>query len=197
MATSATVFFDGKKCSREWGIVLAAARRAGIGFNLNQGRRTIQDQQHFWWIYKTYGRPLAAYPSPNAPHIRFGQANHAVDIGAPQVYAVAAWLRRYGVRPRWTVRGEPWHIELTLGELMSLVARFNKPNPYPLLRLGARGEAVRTLQKLLRHKNVKGATKVDGSFGPATDRCVRRFQQLHKMKADGVVGATTWAKLRA
>lgn len=196
MATSPTMSFDGKKCSREWFLVLSAARGAGVGFHLNQGRRTIQEQQYFYSIYRRYGRPLAAVPSQAAPHIRYGQANHAVDIGAPQVYALAAWLRRHGVKPQWTVRGEPWHIELTMSELLRLAAKFAKAEPYPNLKLGARGEAVKRLQKMLREQRVKDAPSIDGDFGPATVKAVKRFQSSRYLKSDGVVGDATWRALR-
>lgn len=61
----------------------------------------------------------------------------------------------------------------------------------PKLRRGDRGEAVKTLQKLL------GGLTVDGSFGPATDSKVRAFQKAKGLVVDGVVGPKTWAALKA
>lgn len=198
MSSSSTVYFDARKCSQAWYTVLSAARRAGVGFHLNQGRRSIADQWHFWNIYKRYGHPLAAYPSSGAPHIRYGQANHAIDVGTPGVYALAAWMRRYGATPAWTVRGEPWHIELDLGELLHLARRVGGgvSSPYPTLRRGSRGKAVRRLQRMLHHKHVSGAPRVDGHFGLKTKRCVVHFQTKKGLKADGIVGPSTWRALR-
>lgn len=58
----------------------------------------------------------------------------------------------------------------------------------PVLRIGATGQAVRELQELL-------SLRVDGQFGPITDRAVKEFQRDNRLKIDGVVGPKTWAAL--
>jgi cell wall-associated NlpC family hydrolase len=60
----------------------------------------------------------------------------------------------------------------------------------PTLRLGSRGPAVVTLQRLLR-------VRADGAFGRGTRRAVVTFQRASHLTADGVVGARTWRALRA
>ena len=63
----------------------------------------------------------------------------------------------------------------------------------PTLRLGSTGEAVRLLQERLRLHGFLAT--VDGSFGPATEAAVRRFQKSVALGVDGVVGAISWAAL--
>jgi peptidoglycan hydrolase-like protein with peptidoglycan-binding domain len=60
----------------------------------------------------------------------------------------------------------------------------------PTLRVGARGEDVRFLQRKL-------GIRADGIFGPQTERAVRAFQSRHKLTVDGVVGPRTWGRLGA
>ena len=57
-----------------------------------------------------------------------------------------------------------------------------------LLRRGSEGEEVRKLQKLLK-------LRTDGIFGPNTEKAVIRFQMIHDLKVDGVVGNQTWTAL--
>jgi N-acetyl-anhydromuramyl-L-alanine amidase AmpD len=57
-----------------------------------------------------------------------------------------------------------------------------------MLRKGDQGESVRQLQRLL-------GIKIDGGFGPLTDRAVRAFQHAHGLKDDGLVGPQTWQAL--
>jgi len=70
------------------------------------------------------------------------------------------------------------------------------------LENGAKGEQVKTLQRLLKALGYKmtsasGKTEygVDGSFGGATERAVRAFQKAKGLFVDGVVGKNTWSKL--
>ena len=70
----------------------------------------------------------------------------------------------------------------------------------PILRKGSTGEAVKTLQRLLRqlqYVNTDGKTLliVDGHFGSNTEAAVKRWQQKHLNGVDGIVGIKTWNKL--
>ena len=65
--------------------------------------------------------------------------------------------------------------------------------PRPL-RVGMHGAGVRTLQRWLRAAGY--GVGVDGSFGPATQAAVRRFQRDHRLRATGVVGASTARALK-
>jgi hypothetical protein len=63
-----------------------------------------------------------------------------------------------------------------------------------ILRLGATGDDVRTLQIAL-HAFGHYVALIDGDFGPKTETAVREFQAAHALTADGVVGAATWTAL--
>lgn len=65
----------------------------------------------------------------------------------------------------------------------------------PVLRQGARGDAVRRMQGLLL--SVGQTLTIDGHFGPQTDTALRRFQRASNVHggADGVAGRHTWAAL--
>ncbi len=66
--------------------------------------------------------------------------------------------------------------------------------PKRALKLKARREDTRGVQQALKKAGYyKG--KVDGVFGPATAKAVRRFQKANGLKSDGIVGRNTLAKL--
>lgn len=60
----------------------------------------------------------------------------------------------------------------------------------PVLRLGARGNAVALAQELL-------GADITGVFTPAFDAEVRRFQARCRATVDGVIGPNTWARMAA
>ncbi|MEH1127186.1 peptidoglycan-binding domain-containing protein [Micromonospora sp. CPCC 206061] len=69
----------------------------------------------------------------------------------------------------------------------------NELRPWPLVREGDRGQAVRDVQHLLRENRYELA--VDGVFGPLTDGAVRDFQKDRSLVVDGIVGPNTWAAI--
>ncbi len=66
---------------------------------------------------------------------------------------------------------------------------------HPILRVGARGDAVRALQEALAAAGFLAAGSADGIFGPGTLRAVKKFQQSKGLTADGAVGPATWDAL--
>jgi peptidoglycan hydrolase-like protein with peptidoglycan-binding domain len=64
---------------------------------------------------------------------------------------------------------------------------------WPVVKQGAKGETVRTIQLLLNQRGAKVA--VDGDFGKSTTAAVKSFQRANKLAVDGHVGPATWQKL--
>ncbi len=65
---------------------------------------------------------------------------------------------------------------------------------HPVLRIGARGEDVKELQRQLIAAGFDPGP-VDGWFGPKTQAAVRAFQASRGITVDGWVGPQTWGKL--
>ena len=121
--------FQGKRVSRTWKRVLSQARRDGIDFRLNSGRRTLAEQWAFWRNYQRNGWPVAAYPLPTAPHIRVGLPNHAIDVDTfvgDGEQALQRYLQRHGVSVTNPVRGEPWHMDAGLVGLVKFAHRIRR-----------------------------------------------------------------------
>jgi peptidoglycan hydrolase-like protein with peptidoglycan-binding domain len=64
----------------------------------------------------------------------------------------------------------------------------SKPSVNRVVKLGSTGESVKYVQTIL-------GLKVDGQFGPITDRAVRAFQAENGLVVDGIVGPITYAAL--
>lgn len=171
--------FDGKRVSRAWRRVLTEARRQGVQFQLNSGRRTLAEQRR---LYNQNmqgpgrpkpGRPMTAYPDPNAPHIRVGRPDHALDVNAVDggETRLQRWLEKHGARPTNPVPGEAWHMELPAGDLLRLARKFRRAarrrrrtlrktrHPY---RLGWR-----SIRHVCPHLSEKDARRVADALGPA------------------------------
>lgn len=64
----------------------------------------------------------------------------------------------------------------------------------PILKKGDKGQAVRTVQLVLKDRNYSIGS-VDGIFGFKTLNCVKLFQAKKNLKVDGIVGKNTWEAL--
>ncbi len=76
------------------------------------------------------------------------------------------------------------------------MATCNYTSNEPVLRQGDAGYAVRQAQCLLNRSMSGVNLVVDGAFGAATSRAVRRFQDCTSFPVDGVVGPNTWDNLK-
>ena len=69
----------------------------------------------------------------------------------------------------------------------------------PILKKGSKGEAVKTLQRLLNALGFTDATEkalvVDGSFGTATLYALKAYQNAKRLEVDGICGAETWKSI--
>ena len=81
-------------------------------------------------------------------------------------------------------------------------ARFPAFDKFPADRLlkaqspTMKGEDVKKVQAALKEKGYDiGASGIDGSYGPATQRAVMAFQKANGLAADGIVGEKTREKL--
>lgn len=65
------------------------------------------------------------------------------------------------------------------------------------VRTGDKGPDVSRLQTLLNGAGALPPLRVDGSFGPGTEKAVRAFQEAHGLRPDGVAGSRTFRALEA
>ena len=108
----------------------------------------------------------------------------SLSIGGTPVFAVT---------PNQTLSAKPATTSSTSNSQPTATTPASNANPS--LRLGSRGDSVKKLQQYLKdHGFYKGA--INGNFDRATRAAVIAFQQSKKVRADGVVGASTWALMQ-
>jgi hypothetical protein len=164
-----------------------SVRRYGVTLRATSGRvayRTYAEQQYFWNLYLSGNGNLAARP---------GTSNHGlgttIDFATPQMRAIVDKIgAKYGFAKRWSdAPSEWWHIKCVPSKATY--------KPFKVLKYRSQGSRVKWIQRRLRARGFK-SVKVNGFFGEATVSAVKRFQKAKKMSPNGIVGPTTWEKLR-
>jgi len=67
----------------------------------------------------------------------------------------------------------------------------------PILRFGSSGEAVATVEEILRISKQYGG-KIDGEFSTLTEKAVGAFQKNFRIEVDGIVSqetSTAWSQI--
>lgn len=174
--------------------------------DLNEGRRTMAEQQHFF----DNQPPLAAKPSKNAPHIWEDRADHALDVNSRNGAArrLAAFYESQGVDVVFNVPGEDWHFQPTSEQqLLDAADRIRKQWDREVLKRGEKEKRVKFLKHQLHFihdANGKsyyrdGQGKPTGGWGEHFSddlaASVMKFQRQHGLKPDGEVGPATDKKI--
>jgi hypothetical protein len=175
---------DGEIVSAEWKVALDDMRADGVAFNVNEGKRTFERQ---WELVRQLGvwsssNPTgAALPSHQAPHIRTGRFDHAIDFSNDP--AVFAWLTGKDLSPARTVPGESWHIEIPANRLAAY-AREHGVKPSPTRFLGkVRRVAADTLlhrRRMRKAARLSGRKSDERRWDRLAGRSYRRVKQLSK-----------------
>ena len=159
------------------------------GRTLRSGSSGSAVEQLQFWL-NTISQYVSSIPSVTVDG-RFGSGTAA---------AVRAFQRRYGLTVDGVVGENTWNA--VYAQFFSIQSDNGTPNAYPgtPLREGASGQNVRLVQFWLKiARTVYTALNnptVDGKFGPSTRRAVAAFQRYFGLTDDGVVGRSTWNKLR-
>lgn len=190
-------------------VICSEAIRRGIiqPDDLNEGRRTMPEQQHFW----DNQPPLAAKPNPNAPHIWEDRANHAIDSnsfnGASR--RLANFYEHMGVDVVFNVPGENWHFQPTSeSQLINAAERILRERDRLVSKVGETEPRIGFFKFQLHYVRdpdtrkayfKPGQTRPEGGWGdhftPELEMAVKRFQRDHDLKSDGVIGPVTDRKI--
>lgn len=150
--------------------------------------RTYGQQVKFWRLYRAGKGNLAARP---------GTSNHglglAVDLATQEMRDIVDKIgAKYGWAKKWSdAPTEWWHIKYRYGI-------WNGRSPYavnPVIKPGAYGRQVIHLKRAMTAHSLQGFNRFTPFYGKTAVDAIKRLQARHGLKADGIVGPTTWKVL--
>jgi len=88
-------------------------------------------------------------------------------------------------------------VTVTDQQVLALYCGYDNRTTPPTIRQGSSGNTVREAQCLLEYWGYSvGPTGIDGDFGSYTTSATRAFQRDCGIGIDGIIGPTTWNRLR-
>ena len=191
-----------KSAARSWNAFSRYCKtRHGVVLSINDSYRPLGSRgdlargkwsQYAAWERYQQGGNLAATP---------GTSNHglglALDVPPDTQTAIRKWGAQFGWAKQWSdAPSENWHFRFAPEHCnKKIVARWTQVQVNDTIGYGDKGPGVRTLKVLMR-RNKYFPYPVSTTFGRTTQWWLKRFQKAHKLPADGVAGAKTWAALR-
>lgn len=116
------------------------------------------------------------------------EGNYSASVKIRQIKVNGRYIRGFAVPKYDKPQGANVQTNTATGAKVSI--------ELDVLRKGATGAQVKTLQRLLLANGISlGKWGCDGSFGNATDTAVKAFQKKKGLAQDGSVGALTWGAL--
>lgn len=177
--------------------------------DLNEGRRTMDEQRHFW----NNQPPLAAFPDPDAPHIMEGHENHAIDANSfnGAVRRLANFYESLGCDVTFEVPGENWHFRPHIeAQLHSAANKVRNERDRLISHVGETEPRINYFKFQLHYIHdpdtkkayfKPGQTRPEGGWGdkftPELEMAVKKFQRDHNLEPDGVIGPVTDRKIDA
>lgn len=127
----------------------------------------------------------------------YGVLRGAHAVGTPGVI-LEHGFHTNEANTRWLMKEDNLQ-KLAEAEALSIADWFGMvpkllPFSLPVLKKGAKGGAVYGMQALLRGWGYD-QLELDGSFGGATQRALKDFQNNHALEPDGSCGRATWSEL--
>lgn len=154
-------------------------------FTLRQGSKRIEVKL-LQWTLNDYGLKTEVDgifgPKTNRNVRQYQQDKGLVVDGIVGMYT---WVAIYAEHQQ---PADDTDLPPRLENLMAIA-----PEHQYTLRQGSKRIEVELLQWILNDYGLK--TKIDGNFGPETNRNVRQYQADKGLKVDGIVGMNTWTAL--
>lgn len=156
-----------------------------IGFEWGGDWKSFVDCPHLQFNYKGYGTDKSV-----APPVTTSKTVHTV-VSGDSLWAIAR-ANGIGVEKLKSLNGLKSDV-IKIGQKLKLVeAAVSQPTqtssvkyPGSIIKKGSKGKDVERIQRAV-------GVKPDGVFGIGTEAAVKSYQKRKGLKADGIVGPSTW-----